>query len=120
MAIHNPLLQRKKALLLKVFNEYENYEYSLESAVTVVQEVEEYFLEMTDIDLQLSDAEKQDFTEQYQDIWKEIISKHLEILELMKEENAQVRKQMSQVNKKNHIIENYMEKNQSMFLDKQA
>ena len=120
MAIHNPLLQRKKALLLNVFNEYENYTYSLESAVTVVQEVEEDFREMTEIDLQLTEEEKNAFTQNHQEIWKEIVAKHLEILDLMKEENSQVKKQMSQVNKKNHIIENYMEKNQSMFLDKQA
>ena len=48
------------------------------------------------------------------------MQKHKEMMSMIKVENTLLKNQITQVNKKNQVIHNYMDKNESMFLDRQA
>lgn len=114
------LLEKKKAALLEVFNYYKNVELNIEPAMHVILEVEILFDQMSELDKQLSQEEKDDFAEQHRDLWTAIIQKHKEIIELINSANESLRKQMTQMGKKNQVIHNYMDKNESLFLDRRV
>ncbi|WP_208558999.1 hypothetical protein [Marinilactibacillus kalidii] len=120
MVIQNQLLQKKKTLLLNLYNTYESFNQTLESAVDVLAEVELLITDINALDDQLSDEEISNFSVNYRDVWVEIVNKHRELLKLIEKENQTVKKQMDQVNKKNQMINGYMDQNESMFLDRQA
>ncbi|MEC6747109.1 hypothetical protein VXN63_01030 [Marinilactibacillus sp. XAAS-LB27] len=120
MVIQSQLLQKKKAILLNMYNAYESFNETVDSATSVLSEVEELIQEMNTVDKQLSPSEIQSFSDSYQDVWKEVILKHKELIQLIENESQSVKGQMSQMNKKNQMIDGYMDQNQSMFLDRQA
>lgn len=120
MSQSNHFLEKKKSLLFDLFNLYENHSYSLDSAFEIFQEAENIQKEITQLDMELSDVEKEHFTETYREVWEAIIQKHREMMALINVENTLLKNQMTQISKKNQVIHSYMDKNQSMFIDRQA
>lgn len=120
MSQSSQLIKKKKSLLLNVLKLYKNYGYNVESAIQSFQEADDLFKDMAKIDTQLSDSEKETFRKTYKDTWEAVIQKHKEMMSMIKVENTLLKNQMTQVNKKNQVIHNYMDKNESMFLDRQA
>ncbi|WP_225743888.1 hypothetical protein [Marinilactibacillus sp. Marseille-P9653] len=116
----NQTVQKKKALLLNVFNAYETFNNTTGSATQIIDEIEEIISEMYELDRQLTDKEKKEFSDSYTEVWEEIIFKQRKLIEFIENENMAVKDQMNQVNKKNQMINGYMDQNQSMFLDRQA
>lgn len=120
MVLQCQLLQKKKATLLKIYNAYESFNDTIDSAISILSEVEVFIQEMHELDKQLSESEIKSFSDDYRDVWKEVILKHKELIQLIENESQSVKGQMSQMNKKNQMINGYMDQNQSMFLDRQA
>ncbi|SFJ91338.1 hypothetical protein SAMN04488569_100274 [Marinilactibacillus piezotolerans] len=114
------LLKKKKAVLLNLLELYENYSYNLESALAIFKESEKLIKEIEELDSKLSDSDKEQFKNKFEESWQVIIQKHKEMMTLINVETTLLKNQMTQISKKNQVIHSYMDKNQSMFLDRQA
>lgn len=120
MVEQTDLIQNKVLLLKCIEQAYKQWDGSAKQAVQILSDNEQLFQQLKEIDEQLSERTKSDFSAKQQSNWKTLIEEHKKMVETIKEEKVNLFKQMEQVNKKDKIVSNYIDKKQSLFVDRDA
>lgn len=113
-------IQRKTLILKSIEKAYKKWDGSAQKAVQIISENEELFRQLKEIDELLSESEKNDFLDKQQSKWKLLIQEHKKMVNKIQEEKNQLLEQMQQVNKKDNVVSNYIDKQQSLFVDRDA
>lgn len=114
------LLQKKNDLLKSINSQYKQWDGSVEKAVKIINRNETLFQQLKEIDDHLSEKTKSFFSDKNQVKWQETIQEHKKMLYKIHYEKNQLLEQMQQVNKKDNVVSNYIDKKQSLFVDRDA
>lgn len=112
------LIQKKRQLLKILENHYDSWDHSSESAIDLLKKNEEVLNEMEEIDHQLSSESQQEFKEKYKTTLNEILQLHKEMIQVIQEEREKLNNQLSQISKKKKVVDDYIPKEESMFVDR--
>lgn len=113
------LLKRKLLLMKEILEQLHNWDGTAEDAIQVLAGNEPCFIRMKEIDQELPSAEKENFREQTQKQWNEILEKQKELLSFTQEEKIKLQNQLKQVGKKKQVVSSYIAmKESSFFVDR--
>lgn len=112
------LIQKKRQLLKVLENQYNGWNHTSEHAMKILEQNEDTYKQIEQLDRELSDESKQEFTKKYETVWNEILQLHKEMIQVIQEERENVKNQMNQISKKKKVVDEYIPKDESMFVDR--
>ncbi len=115
----NKLLNQKELLILEITNQLINWDRTVDRAVTILEENDQRFNQLRELDQHISDEELDEFNKKYKNNWLNILNMQQELLKAIQSEQAQTQQQLSQIDQKQKVVSNYMAlKKNSIFIEK--
>lgn len=113
------LLNKKENLILEITNQLINWDDSVDHAISILQENDQRFLQMKNIDSDIPNGLLINFNEKYKEHWLRILNLQQTLLKKIEEEQVYTKEQLAQIDNKQKVVSNYMAlKNQSIFIEK--
>ncbi|GAB2490561.1 hypothetical protein GCM10008929_13430 [Alkalibacterium psychrotolerans] len=112
------LLKEKKEHFLDMLDRLVNWDQSAESAQEIIDQNQETIQEIGKIDEQLSSEEREDFAKSNRWLVEQVISIQKRLIAILQKESKKVEGQMKQMNQKNKVVSHYMDKETSLFVDR--
>lgn len=113
------LLNKKENLILEITNQLINWDDSVDHAISILQENDQRFLQMKNIDSDIPNGLLINFNEKYKGHWLRILNLQQTLLKKIEEEQVYTKEQLAQIDNKQKVVSNYMAlKNQSIFIEK--
>lgn len=112
------LIQKKRQLLKMIELEYEEWDQSVDKAIDILSNNQERLDQMEEIDEKLSKETKVEFLKKYHKVFDELLKQHKEMIQLIRLSKEDLQKQMKQVSKKKKVVNDYIQKDESMFIDR--
>ena len=112
-------LKQKENLILDISNHLISWDGSTDHALKILSDNDEKFRQMNQLDRQVSADELNSFNEKYRNHWQKLINTQQELMQAVQAGQAVNQEQLSQIDNKQKIVENYMSvKNKSIFIEK--
>lgn len=115
---HLKLIDKKKEYLEEMLDRLVHWDQSADSAQLIVDENQKTIEKIIGLDRNLSSEELAAFTEQHRCLIEQVISVHKRLITAIKKESAVLTDQMNQMNRKDKVVSHYMEKEKSLFVDR--
>ena len=113
------LLKQKENLILDITNHSISWDGSMDHALQILSENDDKFKQMSQLDREVSAEELNTFNEKYRNHWQKLINTQQELMQAVRAGQAVNQEQLSQIDNKQKIVENYMSvKNKSIFIEK--
>ena len=91
---------------------------ALEDADSILEQNQEAMDRISELDLLMTSEELHVFSEVNQDALIGIIEKQKELIKVIKNESKHLTNQLAQINQKSNVVNHYMNKEKSLFIDK--
>ncbi|WP_423189137.1 hypothetical protein ACO1PF_11175 [Alkalibacterium sp. f15] len=106
-------------LVLKRLNEWgQTSSDSVEEANAILNLNQESFNQISQLDSELSVEERKDFLNSNKTTLTHLIVKQKELIIFIKNESDHLTEQLAQMNQKSNVVNHYMNKEKSLFIDK--
>ena len=112
------LLQQKKSLLEAILNRLSQWEKTSEGALETLYLNEEDIKAIKVIDKDLLEDELALFQSENQELLEQVITQQNEFLKELKQQSKQLSTQMKQMNQQKNVVHSYMDKQSSLFIDR--
>jgi wyosine [tRNA(Phe)-imidazoG37] synthetase (radical SAM superfamily) len=114
----NELVQRKSQLIKALEVQYDSWDRTTEHAVKLLDENNQFFSEIKEIDEKLDKETKLALAQKHKHTWEKLVKQHKKMIETIKTSQTEIKEQMKQRNKKSKAVDDYIPKDQSMFVDR--
>lgn len=112
------LLEKKKECLEDMLDRLVNWDQSADSAQLIIDQNQKTIEEIIGLDENLSSEDLAAFTEQQRWLIEQVISNQERLIAAIKKESAVLADQMNQMNRRDKVVSHYMEKEKSLFVDR--
>ncbi|PRY77495.1 hypothetical protein [Alkalibacterium olivapovliticus] len=112
------LFEKKKAYLENILYRLVNWDQSADSAQLIIDQNQELIEDIQKIDKCLSREDLASFTEKHRWLIEQIMTVQERMITIIKRESEILADQMKQVNRKDKVVSHYIEKEQSLFVDR--
>lgn len=112
------LFEKKKAYLENILYRLVNWDQSADSAQLIIDQNQELIKDIQDIDKCLSREDLASFTENHRWLIEQVMTVQQRLITVIKKESAVLADQMNQMNRKDKVVSHYMEKEKSLFVDR--
>lgn len=110
----------KKEHLQEMLDRLVNWDQSVDSAQDVLDQNQASIEDIIELDKNLSSDEMSEFTENNRQLIEQVISVQEQLITIIKTESHELSKQMKQVNKRDKVVSHYMDKEESLFVDREV
>ncbi len=110
----------KKEHLQDMLDRLVNWDQSVDSAQDVLDQNQATIEDIIELDKNLSSDEMSEFTENNRQLIEQVISVQEQLITIIKTESHELSKQMKQVNKRDKVVSHYMDKEESLFVDREV
>jgi len=110
----------KKEHLQEMFDRLVNWDQSVDSSQDVLDQNQASIEDIIELDKNLSSDEMSEFTENNRQLIEQVISVQEQLITIIKTESHELSKQMKQVNKRDKVVSHYMDKEESLFVDREV
>lgn len=110
--------RKKKETIHQLKSNYQAWDGSSEEAAQVLNSNEELFKRVEEIDQHLTLEEKKAFSDEHLEMWKQIIQLHQHMMDTFKLEKNSLLKELEGMPKKKEAASQYMQQDNSMFIDR--
>ncbi|GAA0362176.1 hypothetical protein GCM10008932_13520 [Alkalibacterium iburiense] len=112
------LQQQKKRLMEAILERLSQWEKTSEDALETLYLNEEDIKAIKAIDKKLSEDELALFQSENQELLDKVITKQDEFLKELRQQSKQLSTQMKQMNQQKNVVHSYMDKQSSLFIDR--
>ncbi|MCC5895762.1 MAG: hypothetical protein JJU16_09900 [Alkalibacterium sp.] len=112
------LIEQKKEHLEDMLDRLINWDQSADTAQYIIDQNQESIEEILGLDKCLSSEQLADFTEKNRWLIEQVIAVQERVITEIKKESAVLADQMKQVNRKDKVVSHYMDKEKSLFVDR--
>ncbi|MDZ7835752.1 MAG: hypothetical protein U5K84_10980 [Alkalibacterium sp.] len=113
-------MKQRGCILHAILKRLSGWNHSFEEAQGVLEENQIFFEKLKEVDSELSEAELSACLEEQQLYIKAIVQKQQALISVLKNQSARLSEQLTQVQQKSHVVSHYMNKDQSLFIDREA
>lgn len=111
-------VQEKRQLLKRLEIQYGKWDGSVEKALVLFSENEKLFNQIEVVDKELSYEARDLFAQEYQGEVKKILSQHKKMVSRLSKAKEEVQNEISSANKKKQIVKDYIQQEESLFVDR--
>lgn len=114
------IYKQKKKHLQEMLDRLVNWDQSADSAQEVLDLNQETIEGIIELDKTLSPDDLSAFTENNRHLIEQVISVQDHLITIIKKESHELSIQMKQVNKRDKVVSHYMDKEESLFVDREV
>lgn len=118
MVENRSLLNEKKEHFQDVLDRLVNWDHMADSAQEIIDQNQESIQVIEKIDEQLSSDERKAFVEENRWLVEQAISIQKRLIAILQKESKKVENQIKQMRQKNNVVSHYMDKDTSLFVDR--
>lgn len=112
-------LEEKNKIILEIEQRLNNWDGTVEDALLALEENEEKFIQLREIDQRISITDLQCNQKKMKAHWENILEKQNELLTDIQEGKKRLNTQFEQFSKKDKVVSNYIAlQNKSIFIEK--
>lgn len=111
-------IEQKKEHLQKMLDRLVNWDQSAYSAQEILDDNQETIHNIISIDKELPEEVLSEFTDKNRWLIEQVADVQQRLIAILKKESKKVEDQMKQVNQKNKVVSHYMDKDTSLFVDR--
>lgn len=115
---YSEMVDNKKIHLQEMLDRLVNWDQSAYSAQEILDDNQETIHNIISIDKELPEEVLSDFAETNRWLIEQVASVQQRLIGILKKESKKVEDQMKQVNQKNKVVSHYMDKDTSLFVDR--
>lgn len=114
------LFKQKKDYLETMLDRLVSWDQTADSAHAVLKKNQKTIEEIIKLDKSLSEEELAQFTKRHRPLMEQVIGVQEQLIKVICEEKEQLNDQMKQVNRREKVVSHYMDKEESLFVDRQV
>lgn len=112
------ILKQKREHLQEMLDRLVNWDQSAESAQEIINQNQDTIQDIILIDKRLSEDTLAEFTANNRWLIEQVIDVQGRLIKILRKESKKVEGQMKQMNQKNKVVSHYMDKETSLFVDR--
>lgn len=112
------LIEQKKECLEEMFDRLVNWDQSADTAQEIIDQNQLSIEKIIGLDKDLLSDDLAAFTDKYRSLIEQVISIQEQLIVVIEKESAVLTDQMKQMNRKDKVVSHYMEKEKSLFVDR--
>ena len=113
-------MKQRECILHAILKRLSGWNHSFEEAQVVLEENQIFFEKLKEMDSELTKEELSACLQEQQLYIKAIVQKQQALISVLKNQSARLSEQLTQVQQKSNVVSHYMNKDQSLFIDREA
>lgn len=118
MVDNQALLNEKQGHLQDMFDRLAAWDRTADSAQAILDHNQTHIQAIETIDRQLSRDEREAFVETHRGLVEDMLAIQRRLIAVLQKESKKIEGQMQQMNKKDKVVRHYMDKETSLFVDR--